>query len=81
MESLMQAIKEFGPQIGLICFFIWRDFNREKSMGARLLRLEEYQRGELENMIRTTQKVIQDNMYYFKALMAKNGEIVNVRAT
>lgn len=68
MEYLIQAIKEFGPQIGILCFFIWRDYNREKSMNTRLIKLEDYQKTKLESLIVTTQAAILDNMHHFKNL-------------
>lgn len=61
------AIKEFGPLVALIAYYIWRDFLtakqnvlREARMGERINQLEDFQRGELSDTLKTVTKVMAD---------------------
>lgn len=60
MDSLaISILKEFGPVVGLIAYYVWRDFVnaklsalREARLAERLTFLEDYIRGELVQTIR-----------------------------
>jgi len=47
----MDLLKNFGPMVGLIVFFIWRDWQRETMLNTRIENLEKYQREVLESLV------------------------------
>jgi len=49
--ELFKVIESFGPAIGLIIFFIWRDWKREGQLSLRVETLEKYQRETLEKLV------------------------------
>lgn len=58
MDSIfISVLKEFGPFVALVAYYVWRDFLtakqavlREGRMTDRIQALEDYQRGELAKM-------------------------------
>jgi hypothetical protein len=44
-------LKEFGPFVGIIAFFVWRDWRREEKLYDRVEKLETYQKDMLENLV------------------------------
>jgi hypothetical protein len=59
-------LKDFGPLIGVILFFIWRDWKREEGLVERVEVLEEYQRETLVKLIKTSTEVIASNTQQLK---------------
>jgi hypothetical protein len=51
---IIEAIKNFGPLLALIVFFIWRDYRREDKLAQRIESLEQYQRETLVDLLRKT---------------------------
>ena len=44
-------LRELGPLIGVITFFIWRDWKREARLSKRIEKLEDYQRETLTHLV------------------------------
>jgi hypothetical protein len=44
-------LSEYGPLIGVVLFFIWRDWKREDKLSERIRSLEEYQRETLAELV------------------------------
>ena len=40
MADLLAVLKDFGPAMGVILFFIWRDWKREENLVDRVKQLE-----------------------------------------
>ncbi len=47
----VEILKDVGPFIGIIIFFVWRDWRREEILLKRVEILETYQKETLENLI------------------------------
>ncbi len=47
----VEILKDVGPFIGIIIFFVWRDWRREEKLYDRVERLEDYQKQILENLV------------------------------
>jgi hypothetical protein len=47
----LETLKIGGPAVTIILLFIWRDWQREKSMTRRVERLEKYQRDVLQSLV------------------------------
>jgi len=56
-----EMMKDFGPVIGIILFFIWRDWKREDKLVERVQALEEYQQQTLVSLVRENITVIASN--------------------
>lgn len=50
----VEILKDVGPFIGIIIFFVWRDWRREEILLKRVEMLETYQKETLENLIEKT---------------------------
>lgn len=52
-DSLLwtNLLSEYGPLIGVVVFFIWRDWKREDKLSERITSLEEYQKGILADLV------------------------------
>jgi hypothetical protein len=44
-------LREMGPILGVIVFFIWRDWKREGRLADRIEKLEDYQKDTLANLV------------------------------
>jgi hypothetical protein len=44
-------LRELGPLMGVILFFIWRDWKREVRLSERVEKLEDYQRETLVHLV------------------------------
>lgn len=61
-QLLLPILKEFGPLVALIAFFIWRDWRREDKLYQRVERLENYQKEILEDLVeKTTSALVQSS--------------------
>lgn len=56
-EFFTQVLRDFGPLVGAIVFFVWRDWKREGALSSRIIALEETQRDVLLSTIEKTTKV------------------------
>ncbi len=50
-DMFTDLINNFGPLIGIVLFFIWRDWKREDALSSRVEKLEDYQRDTLFNLV------------------------------
>ena len=57
----VELLKDFGPFIGVILFFIWRDWKREDQLQARVSKLEEYNQTTLVSLVKEAITVIAAN--------------------
>lgn len=44
-------LRELGPLMGVILFFIWRDWKREARLSERVEKLEDYQKETLVQLV------------------------------
>lgn len=61
-----QVLKDFGPMIGVILFFIWRDWKREDMLQSRVEKLEQYNQTTLVALVREAIQVIAHNTEQLK---------------
>jgi hypothetical protein len=59
--ELMELAKDFGPLVGIILFFIWRDWRREENLVERVKNLEEFNTTILTEMVKSNATVIATN--------------------
>jgi hypothetical protein len=62
----IDLFKEFGPLIGIVLFFIWRDWKREDKLVERVEKLEEYQQETLAALVKENITVIAANTQQMK---------------
>lgn len=59
MEAALFAVmREAGPFVALIGFFVWRDYKREQSLGAVIAELQDFQRNTLLKLLEQTTEII-----------------------
>lgn len=66
MMVLNSILRDFGPIIGVILFFIWRDWKREDKLQDRVTRLETYQQDTLLTLVRDTTQALAQNSEFLK---------------
>ena len=54
----IQLVKEVGPFLGIMFFFIWRDYRREESLVKQVNNLNEFIRKELVDLIEKTVRAL-----------------------
>ena len=54
----LQICKEFGPYLGLIFFFIWRDSKREENLQAQLQEAHKFIVKELITLVKSTSEAL-----------------------
>jgi hypothetical protein len=54
----IQLIKEIGPYLGLMFFFIWRDYRREEQLVKQINNLNEFIKKELMDLIEQTNEAL-----------------------
>jgi|GEM_PF-2706968 len=59
--ELMELAKSFGPLIGIVLFFIWRDWKREEGLIDRVEKLEEFNTETLTHLVKESSSVIATN--------------------
>lgn len=62
----LNILKDFGPLLGVILFFIWRDWKREEGLTERIQALEKYQQETLIKLVKTNTEVIASNTQQLK---------------
>ena len=65
--ELMDLAKNFGPLVGIVLFFIWRDWRREENLVDRVQKLEDYNTEILTNTVKEQATVIAINTEVIKA--------------
>ena len=53
-------IKEVGPYLGLMFFFIWRDYRREEQLVKQITELQKFIREELVDLIEKTTEALKN---------------------
>lgn len=66
----VEMLKDFGPILGVILFFIWRDWKREDRMADRITALEKFQQDQLIELIERTNEVVVHNTEQLKWVAA-----------
>ena len=59
--ELIDLAKDFGPLVGIVLFFIWRDWRREEGLVERVKHLEEFNTEVLTEMVKTNAACIATN--------------------
>lgn len=62
--------KEFGPLVGAVLFFIWRDWKREDRLTSRVEKLEDEQRETILPLVEKSTTVISANTEVMRRLEA-----------
>ncbi len=60
-DMFTDLIANFGPLIGIVLFFIWRDWKREDALSSRVEKLEDYQRDTLFNLVERSTTALAQN--------------------
>ena len=58
MTDYLTVLKDFGPNIGVILFFIWRDWKREEGLVDRVKTLENFNTEILVGLVKETTAAI-----------------------
>jgi hypothetical protein len=61
MTDLIAVLKDFGPLVGTILFFIWRDWRREENLVERVKQLEAFNTEVLTQMVKENSAIIAAN--------------------
>ena len=59
--EFVDLMKDFGPLVGIVLFFIWRDWRREENLVERVKDLETFNTEVLTDMVKTNAAVIATN--------------------
>jgi hypothetical protein len=70
MHEYLQVLKDFGPIVGVILFFIWRDWKREDRLASRITELEKFQQKELSDLVRDTNTAVTQSTEQLKWLIS-----------
>jgi hypothetical protein len=65
--ELMDLAKDFGPLVGIVLFFIWRDWRREQNLVERVQKLEDYNTEILSALVKEQAGIIATNTEVIKA--------------
>ncbi len=60
-NMLADLIANFGPLVGIVLFFIWRDWKREDALSTRVEKLEDYQRDTLVSLVERSTTALAQN--------------------
>ena len=66
--DLMWLVKQFGPLLIAVIFFLWRDYRREDRLAARIETLEDEQREVLLPLVEHCSTVIAQNTVVMQRL-------------
>lgn len=69
MHEYITILKEFGPVLGIVLFFIWRDWRREDRLVTQISSLEKFQREKLITLIQDTTNVVSTNTRQFDQIL------------
>jgi hypothetical protein len=64
--QFIELFQRFGPLVGVVLFFIWRDWKREETLTKRIQILEEYNREVLVGLIKSTTSAIVANTALYR---------------
>ena len=74
--EVVALLKDFGPLVGIILFFIWRDWRREENLLERVQKLEDFNTEVLSNMVKEQAAIIAINTEVIKANTEQNRQAV-----
>jgi len=74
--EVVALLKDFGPLVGIILFFIWRDWRREENLLERVQKLEDFNTEVLSNMVKEQAAIIAINTEAIKANTEQNRQAV-----
>jgi hypothetical protein len=57
----VDLLKDFGPLVGVVLFFIWRDWRREDGLVERIKELENFNTEVLTQIVKDNSGVIATN--------------------
>lgn len=60
-DMLTELLANFGPLVGIVLFFIWRDWKREDALSTRVEKLEDYQRDTLFSLVERSTTALAQN--------------------
>ena len=69
-SDFIQLFQRFGPLVGVVLFFIWRDWKREETLTKRIQALEEYHRDVLVELVKNTTSAIAANTALYRWIIA-----------
>lgn len=73
LADAIALIKQFGPMLVAVVFFIWRDWKREDRLMKRIDKLEDEQRNVILPLVTQCTKVISENTTVMEAVNRKLG--------
>lgn len=73
-------LKDFGPLVGIVLFFIWRDWRREENLVDRVTKLEDFNTEILTTIVKEQAEVIATNTEVIKANTAQIRVIADTMA-
>lgn len=56
----LELIKEVGPYIGIMFFFVWRDYRREEQLVRQINDLQKFIRVQLMDLIDKTNEALKN---------------------
>lgn len=59
--EMFALLKQYGPLVGLVLFFIWRDWKREEQLTGRIVKLENENKEILLPLVQKSTEVIARN--------------------
>jgi len=59
--EIANLVQSFGPLVGIVLFFIWRDWRREEGLVERVKGLEEFNNEVLTDLVKQATSVIATN--------------------
>ena len=71
MMEYVGLLKDFGPLVGVVIFFIWRDWKREENLVERVQKLEDFNTEVLANIVKEQAGIIATNTEVIKANTAQ----------
>jgi hypothetical protein len=66
--DFMALLQNFGPLVGIILFFIWRDWKREEDLVNRVATLEKFNQDTMAAMVKESTAVIATNTEQLRIL-------------
>lgn len=74
METMLATVlREAGPYVALIGFFIWRDYKREQASSKVIDELQTFQRETLLKLLQRTTEVVVACTDAMRACVTKSG--------
>ena len=60
--SMIDLVRDLGPLVAILIFFIWRDYDRERKLSARIRALEDYCQETLTGLLKQTLAATHDQI-------------------